>query len=209
MSKKTIFYDEPPIQDLTWQAVYMDLITIVMVFFLILWALNNKANEKKGDITVNTVPIQGDKLFDTGKSRLKNGAESAINSALFAQEAPVPKLGEILDENGETTSRQKILMIYGHTDDVGNHKTNMRLGFERAFSVYERVIQKRDDFEGNVSVCTHGSNFPRARVEPVPEFLGQEQKKSLIEDNVIARQYNRRVTFELINKNVELEEVDE
>ena len=199
--------------DLTWQAVYMDLITMVMIFFLIMWVISN-GKEDRGDIRIAKKDVPSDKLFKSGDSKLMDSARSAIDEALFDRVAPLPKLGELKNSKGKKTGARRILMVYGHTDDVGvtggrnpirDQKQNMLLGFKRAYSVYKYVLTKRPDFEGNVGVCSFASYFPATKVpakdDEILEGLPPKEKKTIKRKMRIGGQRNRSISFEVVNRN--------
>jgi len=68
----------------------------------------------------------GDVLFDTGKSTLKPGAYSTID-----------KLAQVL-----TSSRDRKVLIEGHTDSTGSDTTNLALSQARAQAVQSALLQR-------------------------------------------------------------------
>ena len=59
----------------TWQIIYIDLMTNVMIFFVILWAIQNRAShhgisDTVGTETVKMVNLPGDVLFSSGASEM-------------------------------------------------------------------------------------------------------------------------------------------
>ena len=60
-----------------WQIVYIDLMTNVMIFFVVLWAVQSAPkksgiSDTVGTETVKTVDLPGDVLFAVGKSDLSD-----------------------------------------------------------------------------------------------------------------------------------------
>ena len=56
-----------------WQIVYIDLMTNVMIFFVVLWAVQSRPtksgiSDNIGTETVKMVSLPGDVLFSSGKS---------------------------------------------------------------------------------------------------------------------------------------------
>ena len=68
----------------------------------------------------------GDVLFDTGKSTLKPGAYATLD-----------RLAKVLNE-----SKDRQVIIEGHTDSVGSDELNMQLSQQRAMSVQSALMQR-------------------------------------------------------------------
>ena len=120
----------------SWQIIYMDLMTIIMVFFVILWSLNRGKDvglsETVGDQTANMINLPGDVLFSPGKTSLTQGGRDVF-SKLFDD-----KTGAVL--NFSTSGLVKrILVIHGHTDSDGKKLDNLQLGYKRAFSAFKEL----------------------------------------------------------------------
>jgi outer membrane protein OmpA-like peptidoglycan-associated protein len=184
----------------TWQIIYMDLMTIVMVFFVILWSLNQGKDagisETVGDQTVRMVTLPGDVLFDSGQSVL-SGSGQEIFRKLFAEDADV-----VLNfETGGLVKR--VLVIHGHTDTVGEKDENFALGYRRAFAVYKQIQQYGEQVPNHVVLCSHADNTPE---QAVPVFQGAvtpAQRSAVREANA----KNRRITIE--DSLVNIKEEDE
>src|SRR3954464_14251527 len=105
-----------------WQIVYIDLMTNVMIFFVVLWAVQSRpkksgVSDTIGTETVKMVNLPGDVLFPSGRSELSEGGRKVINN-LFADSKSV------LDfDTGGLTQRQ--LVIHGHTDNNGAKDKNL------------------------------------------------------------------------------------
>lgn len=181
-----------------WQIIYMDLMTIMMVFFVILWSVERaEETEKKkadnigisqtvGNQTVRVVNMPGDVLFKSGQKRLSPEGQDAFET-LFG--GPDGKQALSFDTGG-LARRQ--LVINGHSDDVGRKKSNMLLAFDRAWAVYEEVAKYNSDLHDHVIICTHADNSP---AQPVPVFQRPwtDAQKAAIR---AARAKNRRITLE-------------
>ena len=98
-----------------WQIIYIDLMTQIMMFFVILWSIGQLSSHAKGvsksvgDETVHMVTLPGDVLFPSGKSKLSPDGE-AVFGKLFQDST-----GEVLNfDTGGLTRR--VLVVHGHTD---------------------------------------------------------------------------------------------
>ena len=165
-------------EDTTWQAIYMDLITMLMILFLLLWVISTgKGDNKSSGFPFKSLNI-GENSFKSGSSALTSEAKKQILDAVLHQSKQpfLPKLG--FDKEEE---QYRILMVHGHTDHAapkGNqnnaHEANMKYGYDRAMSVY-RVL--KDEYKGLVkqgknelpldhsdkvliSVCSHSFSYP-------------------------------------------------
>ena len=70
----------------SWQVIYMDLMTIMMVFFVILWSLNKGKDDGIGQ-TVGTetprmIQLSSDILFSPGQDKMKEEG-SQVFASLF------------------------------------------------------------------------------------------------------------------------------
>src|SRR3954467_6295095 len=72
-----------------WQVIYIDLMTNLMCFFVILWSINQgkkvKLIETTGDHTARMVSLPGDVIFSPGKTTLTDEGRSVFNK-LFSDE---------------------------------------------------------------------------------------------------------------------------
>lgn len=172
-----------------WQIIYMDLMTIVMVFFVILWSLDQGSDvgisQTIGDQTLRTVSLPGDVLFASGRHDLTSEGEEVFGR-LFSDDS-----GAVLSfDTGGVARRQ--LVIHGHTDSDGKKDENLRLGFQRAFAVYKEIEKYGPDFGDHVIVCSHADNSP---VEEVPPIVA-DASVELVEAAREAKAKNRRITIE-------------
>lgn len=172
-----------------WQIIYMDLMTIIMVFFVILWSVSRSnevgIDDAIGEQTVRMITLPGDVLFPTGKWKLSEKGQTVF-SELFAQNTEA-----VLNfDTGGLVKR--LLVIHGHTDSVGEKDENLDLGYRRAFAVFKEIEKYGDELGAHVILCTHSDNTP---AQEVPEFRGEmtpAQQEVLKE----ARAKNRRITIE-------------
>ncbi len=173
----------------SWSVIYIDLMTNMMVFFVLLWAINTREpkgiDDAVGDQIVKMVTLPGDVLFPPGKEILSEQGRSVVGK-LFADET-----GTVLRfEQSALTRRQ--LVIHGHTDGDGDKEENLELGYRRALSAYHEIKTYGAELADNVVICTHADNTPAV---PVPAFSGAvsaAEKAALRE----AKAKNRRITIE-------------
>ena len=166
-----------------------------MVFFVILWSLNQGkdigVSETIGDVTARMLNLPGDVLFAPGKSEI-----SAEGRAVF-KELFYDETGQVLNfQTGGLTKR--MLLIHGHTDGDGNKENNFSLGYKRAYAAYEELKNYSSDISNHAVICTHADNTP---VQEVPKFEGNISK---VQQQTLrsAKSKNRRITIEdkIINK---------
>ena len=174
----------------TWQIIYIDLMTNVMIFFVILWAIQSRQNkggisDSIGTETVKMVNLPGDVLFPPGKGELSEEGRKVVGK-LFAEDSKTV-LGF---DTGSLTKR--MLVIHGHTDNEGAKDTNLDLGYQRALAAYREIRKYGSDLSDHVVICTHADNSPS---QEVPAFGGL---LSLAEQNAVkeAKAKNRRITIE-------------
>ena len=95
-----------------------------------------------------TAVVEGDILFDSGKTTLKGGSKSSLAS-----------VARVLQDryNGRT------IRVTGYTDSdpirKSGFKSNHHLGFERAWAVREYLIS-RGISDDRIVVASHGPNVP-------------------------------------------------
>ena len=182
----------------------MDLMTTMMVFFVILWSAERDTSEEVeegisatiGDQTVRMINLPGDVLFASGQSKLSDEGKQVFGR-LFGDDP-----GAVLSfDQGGLARRQ--LVVHGHTDAVGDKDENFRLGFERAWSVYREIRSYSDEVPDHVVICTHADNTPSVEVPVVTGSLTEEQRAAIRE----ARASNRRIAIEdqLVNTRDEKE----
>jgi flagellar motor protein MotB len=174
-----------------WQIIYMDLMTQIMMFFVILWSIGQVASRTKGasktvgDTTVHMVSLPGDVLFPTGKTKLSPQGEGVF-SKLFSDNT-----GEVLNfDTGGLTRR--LLVIHGHTDADGKKEENFVLGFNRALAVYQEIKKYGPEIADHAVLCSHADNSP---AKDVPAFHGSvtPAQASAIDE---AKAKNRRISIE-------------
>ena len=169
-----------------WSIIYIDLMTQIMAFFVIVWAAEKgtKLVQTKsigsgvgmGDQTVRMVDLPGDVLFASGQTTLAPDGKDAIDK-LFGD----PQSGVLSFDQGGLAQRK--LVIHGHTDDVGGKDANFLLGYQRAWAVYQEIRRFSGELPDHVVLCTHADNTPEVSVATAP-------------DKATARTKNRRITIE-------------
>jgi flagellar motor protein MotB len=172
-----------------WETIYMDLMTTIMVFFVILWSINQGSSEGVtktiGDQTTRMINLPADILFTPGRSAMTDQGKSVF-AELFAQEG-----GSVLNfDTGGLTRR--MLVVHGHTDNDGQKDSNFALGYQRAFAAYQEIAKHSPEVADNIILCSHASNSPQ---QETPVFQGQmtaAQRQVLRE----AKSKNRRITIE-------------
>jgi flagellar motor protein MotB len=172
-----------------WQVIYMDLMTIIMVFFVILWSINQRQetalSETVGEETVKMVNLPGDVLFSSGRATLTREGQSILGK-LFDDPS-----GTVLNfDTGGLAKR--LLVLHGHTDSDGKKDENFELGYSRALSAYRAIRKYSDEVPHHVIICTHADNSP---AREVPVFHGQTTpaERAAVRD---AKAQNRRITIE-------------
>ena len=173
-----------------WQIVYIDLMTNVTIFFVVLWAVSARPNKAGisdtiGTETVKMVNLPGDVLFSSGKSELSEGGHAVV-AKLFAEDSK-----SVLNfDVGPLTRR--LLVIHGHTDNEGLKEKNFDLGYQRALTAYREILRYGSDLPDHVVICTHADNSP---AEEVPAFGGtlSAAEQSAVKE---AKAKNRRISIE-------------
>ena len=173
----------------TWQIIYIDLMTNVMIFFVILWAISQRADkgvsETIGTETVKMVNLPGDVLFPPGKAEVSEAGRSVFEK-LFSDPT-----GSVLSfDTGGLVKR--LLVIHGHTDGDGAKDENFELGYQRAVSTYREIRRYGEEVPDHVVLCSHADNTP---VQEVPAF---GSVLSLTETNAVkeAKTKNRRISID-------------
>ncbi|VUD41742.1 hypothetical protein TDB9533_00551 [Thalassocella blandensis] len=173
----------------SWQTIYTDLMTIIMVFFVILWSLNQGkdlgVSETVGDATTRYINLPGDVLFAPGKSSMSEEGVAVFKDIFYDESG-----GVLNFQTGGLTKR--MLMIHGHTDGDGKKESNFNLGYRRALTAYEEIKKYNEDVPDHVVICTHADNSP---VQEVPKFEGNVSKAQR-ETLRAAKSKNRRITIE-------------
>ena len=181
----------------SWQVIYMDLMTMVMVFFVILWSLNQGKDqgisETVGDTTTRMVNLPGDVLFAPGQTGMSGGGKEVMKSLFGAENGNL-----ITFETNDLVKR--MLVIHGHTDSDGDKNKNLNLGYRRALAAYNEIKKYSNGLEDHVIICTHADNSPLEKVAKLKDKskLTPTQRDSLRK----AKAKNRRITIEdkLVNE---------
>ena len=190
---RTVRKPRPRASSAHWQIIYMDLMTIMMVYFVILWSAEQGSKDSEftgisptiGDQTVRMINLPGDVLFSSGRSEL-TGEGRDVFVKLFGDDASAV----LSFDQGGLARRQ--LVIHGHTDAVGNKDENFALGYERAFAVYKEIRKYGQEVPDNVVICTHADNSPAVAVPALTGKLSDEERQELR----ATRAKNRRITIE-------------
>lgn len=183
-----------------WAMIYIDLMTQIMAFFVIVWAVDLTEKDTAtpqlatgmgmgiGDQSVRMVDLPGDVLFGSGKVELGQEGKTIIDKLFGDKESGVLSF----DQGGLATRK---LVIHGHTDDLGKKDENFLLGYQRAWAVYREIRAHSDELPQHVVLCTHADNTP-ARALELPAEGGlqlTDEEKLVIRQ---ARAKNRRITIE-------------
>ena len=180
-----------------WSIIYIDLMTQIMAFFVIVWTIEHGAKATAtvnlatgfgmGDQTVRMVDLPGDVLFASGRTELAPDGKTVIDR-LFGDAT-----ARVLDFDRGGLAQRK-LVIHGHTDDVGAKDKNFELGFQRAWSVYQEIRRHSKELPDHVVLCTHANNTPSGPVPALEDTLKlTDEQKAIL---AAARAKNRRITIE-------------
>jgi outer membrane protein OmpA-like peptidoglycan-associated protein len=175
----------------TWQIIYIDLMTNVMIFFVVLWAIQTRqakgssASVNLGTETVKMVSLPGDVLFSTGKTELNHEGQ-VVFEKLFSD----PRGAVLNFDSGPLTKR--VLVLHGHTDSDGSKEKNFDLGYQRAMSAYREIRKYGSELSDHVVICTHADN---TAAQDVPKLTGElsDAEKEAVK---AAKAKNRRITIE-------------
>jgi flagellar motor protein MotB len=178
-----------------WQTAYIDLMTNIMIFFVIFWSLSQAQSkgisETVGDVSTRMVNLPGDVLFKPGQTTL-----SAEGQSVFAR---------LFKDDAESTLNfktnglvKRVLFIHGHTDNVGEKDKNFALGFQRAMATYKQIASYSKEVPDHVVICSHADNLPVNEVPKTQGPLSGFQKAAMDQAN----SKNRRIQIEdrLINQ---------
>lgn len=173
-----------------WQIVYIDLMTNVMIFFVVLWAVEarprkNGISDTLGTETVKMVSLPGDVLFPSGRSELSETGREVI-SRLFSDETHTVLNFDV------GPLQKRILVIHGHTDNEGQKDKNLDLGYQRALAAYREIARYGRDVPDHVVICTHADNTPAVEVPAFGGTLTAAEEAAVRE----AKAKNRRITIE-------------
>jgi chemotaxis protein MotB len=150
-------------------------------------ALKVKINPKDGSIELDEKI-----LFDSDKSVLKAEGKKYLKEF-------IPKYVRLLLGDKEIREAIDVILIEGHTDDVGTYFHNLELSQRRAYSVVDYIFNQMDDFEYKdllkEYITANGRSFVNLRYNL---------------DGSVDRDKSRRVEFQFKLKNDEtLEKVVE
>lgn len=172
-----------------WSIIYIDLMTQIMAFFVILWSVEHGTKLTQtpalgtgvgmGDQTARMVDLPGDVLFASGQTAMAPDGKAILDKLFGDADSGVLSF----DQGGLA---QRKLVIHGHTDDVGVKDANFQLGYQRAYAVYQEIRRHSKEVPDHVILCTHADNTP-ARAVPA----GADRAAA-----AEARAKNRRITIE-------------
>jgi flagellar motor protein MotB len=173
-----------------WQIIYIDLMTNVMIFFVVLWAIQNKqskggVSDTFGTETVKMVNLPGDVLFPSGRWDLSEQGKGVVKK-LFED----PTQTVLNFDTGMLTRR--MLLIHGHTDSDGTKEQNLDLGYHRALAAYLEIAKYGTELHDHVVICTHADNSPAQEVPAFGGMLSTAEQSAVKE----AKSKNRRITIE-------------
>lgn len=175
-----------------WSIIYIDLMTQIMAFFVIVWSVEHGAKLTQtasigsgvgvgmGGQTVRMVDLPGDVLFASGQTQLAADGKAIVDKLFGDADGGVLSF----DQGGLA---QRMLVIHGHTDDVGLKDANFQLGYQRAYAVYQAIRQHSKEVPDHVILCTHADNTPASALPAAPA------DRSVADQ---ARSKNRRITIE-------------
>ena len=173
-----------------WSIIYIDLMTQIMAFFVILWSIEHGTRVTQtpslgtgvgmGDQTARMVDLPGDVLFASGQTQLASDGKAILDKLFGDADSGVLSF----DQGGLA---QRKLVIHGHTDDVGVKDANFQLGYQRAYAVYQEIRRHSKEVPDHVVLCTHADNTPARAVPPPPVSRAVADE---------ARTKNRRITIE-------------
>jgi len=172
-----------------WLIIYTDLMTIIMVFFVILWSLNQGRDvgisETIGDVSARMISLPGDVLFPPGKYELSKEGATVFKNIFYDQS------GQVLNfQNSGLTKR--VLVINGHTDGDGEKDRNIELGYRRAYAAYNEITKYSRELPDHVVICTHADNTPQLQVPVFEGKISKTQRETL----KMTKSKNRRITIE-------------
>ena len=172
-----------------WQVIYTDLMTIIMVFFVILWSTNQGKDigisETIGDVSSRTISLPGDVLFPPGKFGLSGEGKSVFNQIFYDE------TGQVLNFQSSGLTK-RLLVINGHTDGDGEKENNLELGFRRAFAAYKEAKKYNPELADHVAICSYADNSPQLEVPKFEGEISKAQKETL----KLTKSKNRRITIE-------------
>jgi flagellar motor protein MotB len=176
----------------TWQIIYIDLMTNVMIFFVVLWAIQTHQAARVtgpgrglGNESVKMIDLPGDVLFAPGKSELSDGGHQVLGRLFGGGDHAV------LDFDAGALHK-RVLVIHGHTDSDGAKERNFELGYARALSAYHEIARYGADLADHVVLCTHADNTAAALAPTQAADLDEDEQAA----QRLAKAKNRRITIE-------------
>jgi len=133
-------------------------------------AEKQKIDDEAAIRDVITIQLQGEVLFDFGKSKIRPASETTLE-----------KVAAVLKQFPDGR-----IAIVGHTDSVGSAETNLAVSKARAAAVREWLATKGGLGEKQIAVEGHGEAQPIA-----PNAMADGT------DNPAGRQKNRRVEIKI------------
>ncbi len=184
-----------------WQIIYIDLMTTMMVFFVILWSVDQSDDNESethtgisdtiGDQSARMVNLPGDVLFASGQTEVSQEGQAVFRTLFGDGGGNSSSSGSVLEfDMGGVAHRQ--LVIHGHTDSDGDKDKNFALGYARAFSVYKQIARYGDDVPDHIVLCTHADNSPKVAT---PQLTGT-LSDSIRAEIAAAKAKNRRISIE-------------
>jgi flagellar motor protein MotB len=179
----------------------MDLMTNIMVFFVIIWSLSpgpdDGISDTVGDVTTRLINLPGDVLFPPGDSGLSSEGRDIL-AKLFKDSSGQGVLS--FDDNGLV---KRMIVLHGHTDSDGTKDQNLELGFQRAMAAYREIESYNPQLKDHAVICTHADNSPEEEVPLYQGKISAEQRQILNE----LKSKNRRISIE--DRTVNLYQEDE
>ena len=173
----------------SWQIIYIDLMTNIMIFFVILWSISKGQgkgmSDTEGDVKTRFVSLPADVLFKIGSSLVSSEGLSVFQK-LFGGQAD----GVLNFETGSLSKR--MLVIHGHTDGDGQKTLNFDLGYKRALASFLEISRYSKDIPDHITICSHADNLPSEVVPKMSGPLSRDQKELLNE----LKKKNRRIEIE-------------
>lgn len=157
-------------QEPIWQVVYIDFLTVLTSFFLVLAFFSGKS-QGDGDYKPAKWEIDSDSSFAKGRAEVLPELRMKIQN-----------ISEALKE----LPPDELLIISGHTDSDGSKMTNLGLGFSRAESLFREMARYNPQLQNQIALCSFADNRPIYDEKNVSLVLKTEHQKR-----------NRRIEIEL------------
>jgi len=173
-----------------WSIIYIDLMTQIMAFFVILWSVEHGVRVTQtppmgtgvgmGNGDTGGIVLENDVLFASGQTQLASDGKAILDKLFGDADSGVLSF----DQGGLA---QRKLVIHGHTDDVGIKDSNFQLGYQRAYAVYQEIRRHSKEVPDHIILCTHADYTPaRAVPPPATDRAAADEAKAK----------NRRITIE-------------